>query len=251
LSLSCATCIKDNELYALGGWDNNIYIYNLNYGNKIYSDQAHGDAISSLVFDSTKNIIYSASWDCTLKKWQFRNGNIDKNSEDLVAENNCQITKVNISKDGNLLGYGDEEGGVHLKDLRSEEIVGSYTIPGQKITSLQFINNTQVLVSGENTIRLVELAGNELIRINTNEFNGAIVDLKQEGNNFSIATDKGTGTIYNLLQEKKMGYMFKEYHDFNEISGDEDSEFTCMRIFKNGETAIFGSKSGSLNIVHY
>ena len=42
----------------LGGWDNNIYIYNLNYGNKIYSDQAHGDAISSLVFDSTRVITY-------------------------------------------------------------------------------------------------------------------------------------------------------------------------------------------------
>ena len=40
----------------LGGWDNNIYIYNLNYGNKIYSDQAHSDAISSLVFDSN-NVI--------------------------------------------------------------------------------------------------------------------------------------------------------------------------------------------------
>jgi len=169
----------------------------------------------------------------------------------LVAENNCQITKINISKDGNLLAYGDEDGGVSLKDLRSEEIVCTYNIQDQKISSLHFINNNQVLVSGETTIKLIDLAGNELIKMNPNEYNGVIVDLKQEGNNFAIATDKGNSTIYNLLQEKKMGYMFKEYKDFNEVSQDEDSEFTCMRIFKNGETAIYGSKSGSLNIVSF
>ena len=40
---------------------------------------------------------------------------IDKDSEELVAENNCQITKINVSNDGNLLAYGDEEGSFYME----------------------------------------------------------------------------------------------------------------------------------------
>jgi len=203
------------------------------------------------VFDPNKSIIFSGSWDCTLRKWQFKNGNIDKSSEDLVAENTCQITKVSVSKDGTLLAYGDEEGGVSIKDLRSEEIIGTYSLQDQKITSLNFINSNQVLISGENTIRLIELGGNELTRLKTNEFNGSIVDLQQEGNYFVTAADKGNSTIYNLLQEKKMGSLFKEYHDSSEVILEEDQEFSCLKIFANGQTGVYGSKNGSLNIASY
>lgn len=32
----------------LGSWNNNLYIFNLNYGNKIDSVEAHHDAISTI-----------------------------------------------------------------------------------------------------------------------------------------------------------------------------------------------------------
>jgi len=76
------------------------------------------------------------------------------------------------------LVYGDEEGGVTIKDLRNEEIVGTYNLPEQKVTQVSFLNNTQVLISGENTIRLIETGGGELTKINSNLYNGNIVDLK-------------------------------------------------------------------------
>ena len=45
--------------------------------------------------------------------------------------------------------------------------------------------------------------------------------------------------------------MFREYNDHSDISSEDDVEFTCLKIFKNGETAIFGTKNGSLDIAYY
>ena len=45
--------------------------------------------------------------------------------------------------------------------------------------------------------------------------------------------------------------MFKEYNEFSDNSTEDDVEFTCLKIFKNGETAIFGTKNGSLNMAYY
>lgn len=40
--------IKEDEVYAIGCWDNKLYIFNLNYGSKTSTIEAHNDSISAV-----------------------------------------------------------------------------------------------------------------------------------------------------------------------------------------------------------
>ena len=69
--LSCITTLKDSELFGLGSWDNKIYLFNVNYGSKIKTINAHNDSISDLVYLKKKQLLISSSWDCTLRGFKL------------------------------------------------------------------------------------------------------------------------------------------------------------------------------------
>ena len=67
LNLSSFVALKEDEIYAIGCWDNKLYIFNLNYGSKIKVISAHNESISSIIYLNNSNILLTASWDCTVK----------------------------------------------------------------------------------------------------------------------------------------------------------------------------------------
>lgn len=79
---------------------------------------------------------------------------------------------MKLSSDGNLLLYGDLEGNnfyfwpyekigyVHLYDLRKGHNVSSFSIGNEKVTSLHFLSNKQIVASGETFISLNDMSGN-------------------------------------------------------------------------------------------
>mmetsp|Transcript_8685 Transcript_8685/g.7636 ORF Transcript_8685/g.7636 Transcript_8685/m.7636 type:complete len:136 (-) Transcript_8685:102-509(-) len=123
LTLSSLAELKSNELYALGSWDNNLYIFNMNYGTKVFGESLHDDAISSILFDKHKSILYTGSWDCSVKSWSYKGGSIDTTTEEPIFESTAQISCLHMSSDGNLLLYGDIEGNIQLMDMRDRDII--------------------------------------------------------------------------------------------------------------------------------
>jgi len=66
--------IKEDEIFVIGGWDNKLYVFNLNYGSKVKILSAHNESVSSLCFFPTSSILFSASWDCTVKSYLCEDG---------------------------------------------------------------------------------------------------------------------------------------------------------------------------------
>jgi factor associated with neutral sphingomyelinase activation len=50
LNLSGLVAIKEDELFAIGSWDNKLYIFNLNYGSKVKVISNHNESISAICF---------------------------------------------------------------------------------------------------------------------------------------------------------------------------------------------------------
>ncbi len=75
--------MKEDEIFAIGCWDNKLYIFNLNYGSKIKIINAHNESISSVVYLKFKCVLLTASWDCTVKSFDCEDGIINEASEDL------------------------------------------------------------------------------------------------------------------------------------------------------------------------
>ncbi len=69
--LSAWAVVKEGEVFALGSWDNMIYIFNLVYGSRSKPLQAHDNSVSALLFLPLQSRLISASWDCTLKSWDY------------------------------------------------------------------------------------------------------------------------------------------------------------------------------------
>ena len=87
-----------------------MYIFNLNYGTKVFSDALHDDAISAIAFDKTRGQLYTGSWDCSVKGWASKSGSVDMTTEEPLFESTNQISCLHLSSDGNILLYGDIEG---------------------------------------------------------------------------------------------------------------------------------------------
>jgi len=250
LSLSSVAELKKNELYALGSWDNNLYIFNLNYGTKVFSEPLHEDAISYITFDPIKSTLYTTSWDCTVRSWGYKSGQIDTNYSQIIAETNSQISKMKLSSDGNLLLYGDLEGYVHLHDLRKQQGITSFLVGNEKITAMHFLSNKQIVVSGETYIKLVDMSGNEILHIPIDHRLGMITDMEKEGTNLIISTDRGNASIFSVLQEKRIGAFCHE----NGLKDGEitpDYEFTCLKVMSEGRIGVMGSQSGSITFNYY
>jgi len=250
MSLSSIVQLKENELYALGAWDNNVYIFNLNYGTRVFSESLHNDAISQIVYDPNRSVFCTGSWDCSVKAWGYKGGQIDTSSEDLLAEMNSQISKMTMSSDGNLLLFGDIEGNIHLVDMKTHQTITSYAIENEKITSLKFLNDNQIVASGETSVKLFDLSGSEYINLQIDSHLGNIADMEVDGANFIIATDRGNASVYDILQQKRLG-SFCNKEGFEEGEVPPEYEFMSMGIINDGRTGVFGSKGGALTFAYY
>jgi len=98
-----------------------------------------------------------------VRAWGYKGGQIDTSSEDLLAEMNSQISKMTMSSNGDLLLFGDIEGNIHLVDMKTHQTITSYAIENEKITALKFLNDNQIVATGESTVKLFDLSGIERV----------------------------------------------------------------------------------------
>ncbi|KAL4472641.1 hypothetical protein ABPG74_018590 [Tetrahymena malaccensis] len=251
LNLSSFVPIKEDEIFAIGCWDNKLYIFNLNYGSKVKVLSIHNESISSLSYFSSLNTLFTASWDCTVKQFVCEDGQLDEDSEDIFWDHDSQITHISGNKEETLLGVGDVDGHVNIIDVNTKQVKFSFQIPEQKITKIVFSKN-HLVASGDNIIKHYELNGTELCQFDVELQNGSITDFDIDGRNLVVITNKGHIAIFDLLTEKKVGHYF---NDFSEGDFDiaEDQQFSCMTTYKDEDnliTAYLGSINGSINILY-
>lgn len=52
----------------------------------------------------------SASWDCSIKRWEYNNQLIDEDSVEIIYEHESQISCMDFSLDERIIGFGDIDG---------------------------------------------------------------------------------------------------------------------------------------------
>ncbi|XP_064393489.1 protein FAN-like [Halichondria panicea] len=69
LPLSCLSLLPDSKCVLVGSWDNNVYVYSVEYASVVCSAYCHDSSITSLVWKN--NLLVTGSWDSTVKVWDF------------------------------------------------------------------------------------------------------------------------------------------------------------------------------------
>lgn len=154
--LSSIVPVKGDELFAIGSWDNSIYLFNIVYGSKSKPIAAHDNSVSDLVFLPTRKRLVSASWDCSIKFWRLVGNNIEP--DDVFQDHDNQINCLAADASEELLVFGDIEGNVICVSITERERLYEINMGGQKLCRTIFIN-ANVIAAAENSIRLIDQKG--------------------------------------------------------------------------------------------
>jgi factor associated with neutral sphingomyelinase activation len=103
--LSSIAIVKTDETFAIGSWDNNIYLFNIVYGSRSKPFPAHDNSITDLIYLTGRKKIVTCSMDCSIKTFRYVGNILD--SEEQLWDHDNQISCLAATQDETILSFGD------------------------------------------------------------------------------------------------------------------------------------------------
>ena len=93
-------------------WDNCIYCYSPQYGKVVQCLQAHDDAVSTIRLSADGGLMWSVSWDASVKVWQCDHaaGRIRDMPMADYCEHESEVKALDIVPSGQLAVSGGADG---------------------------------------------------------------------------------------------------------------------------------------------
>lgn len=138
----CATplssCVViDENVVACGSWNNDIYLYDVEYGRVIESYRAHDDSVSCLLWIPKEKLLISGGWDCVVRVWGAVRGT-GPAWRGLRSEFDHDGKVATITYRQRLyvdIIAGTSDGEVCIWRLSTRQLVGRVSVHGSNITS--------------------------------------------------------------------------------------------------------------------
>ncbi|VEN59952.1 unnamed protein product, partial [Callosobruchus maculatus] len=118
LPLSSCIQLPNVNVLVVASWDNEISLYDMDYGRVRESVLAHEDAITCLCFSEKTNILVSGSADCSVKVWKGLNSNgVIKPIQCLQKQidHNSQVNCLSFNH--NHLAVGTQDGEIYIWEM--------------------------------------------------------------------------------------------------------------------------------------
>ncbi|KRX00456.1 WD40-repeat-containing domain [Pseudocohnilembus persalinus] len=245
--LSCICPIQSDRKFAIGSWDSKIYIFNLNYGTSTEYDSTHVDCVSALAYLKNKQILFSASWDCSIKQNTINEEFEIEDETDFIDHCN-QVTALGVNDSEDIMAFGDVEGLVCVHNVDSGNQLFNFNINEMKINKLIF-NQDNLMALDDKTMQFYSKTGTEITKFNYDQQNEFFTDVKLDGKNVLACTRKGHVGIYDLLQEKKTGYFYTDFQNQTDQTVEDDNKFSTLFVNDENNLVILGSENGTLHII--
>ncbi|CAH2067235.1 unnamed protein product, partial [Iphiclides podalirius] len=125
-STPLSSCVMvDEHIVAAGSWDNEIYLYNVEYGRVVESFRAHDDSVSCLLWLTEDRLLISGGWDGVVRVW----GNVGKTGQALRGlktefDHDGKITAITYRRRRSELDViaGTGDGEVFVWDFASKTL---------------------------------------------------------------------------------------------------------------------------------
>lgn len=142
----------DGSIFASGGDDNNLILWDLKTGRRILTISAHKAAVNAIAFSSDGNTLATGSEDKTVRLWNAKTGSRLRT----LGGHAGGVNAIALSRDGKTLASGSEDKTVRLWNLDTGEVRRIITGHGGAVNAVDFSPNGQLVASAsnDNTIRL-------------------------------------------------------------------------------------------------
>ncbi|XP_063224918.1 protein FAN-like isoform X2 [Bacillus rossius redtenbacheri] len=168
MALSSCIVLPDDATLVVGCWDNNIVLYNLEFGRVTDSVRAHEDAVSCLAWGAAKRLLASGSWDCSVRVWQgVAEGRRLRPATSLLAqlEHDSHITCLALDRGCDRLVSGTEDGDMFVWSLETNTLLQQLAGHSGSVHGVDFSPNSNKLVScgADSNFRVLDLTTGMLV----------------------------------------------------------------------------------------
>lgn len=142
----------DGSIFASGGDDNNLILWDLKTGRRILTISAHKAAVNAIAFSSDGKTLASGSDDKTVRLWDVRTGTRLRT----LSGHAGGVNAIALSGDGQTLASGSQDKTVRLWNLGTGEVRRIITGHRDPVNAVAFSPNGQIVASAstDNMIRL-------------------------------------------------------------------------------------------------
>ncbi|XP_072936981.1 protein FAN-like [Epargyreus clarus] len=223
-----STCVMvDEHIVAVGSWDNEIYLYDVEYGRVIESFRAHDDSVSCLLWLQKHHYLISGGCDGVVRVW----GNIGKAGQALRG------LKAEFDHDGKITSMtyryrrhefdiitGTNDGEVFIWDFTSRALVNKIRLYSTAVSGVCFLSTDRIVTvseGGEMTVTDLSV----LHSVYQKNFSEAISSLCWDGTSV-LWLGGGSGTLlqWNMITVTQLHELLVHNDTVKAIHYDENSK---------------------------
>lgn len=227
---------KKSQKLAVGGADQNIYLWNLRQLDKPLQWRAHDDWISSLAFKPDGNYLASTGMDGFLKVW-----NLGRDSKFQPKPGHAsEIKALAAALTGNLLASAAADGSLCLWDFTSPKLLGILNENSEPVSALALAKDGKTLVAGNHL--------GDLLVFSTSPF--------KQVNRFSSGSRGDTLALLHLPENRILSLISPNIIEVRDLSNGEvvqkstvpalPSTPSCIAFHPLGKLFFIGTKDGKV-----
>ncbi|XP_045459120.1 protein FAN-like [Melitaea cinxia] len=162
-STPLSSCVMvDQNIVAAGSWDNEIYLYDVEYGRIVESFRAHDDSVSCLQWLSKDHLLVSGGWDGVVRVW----GNVGKTGQALRGlkaefDHDGKITSIAFRYRRHILDIlaGTSDGEIFIWNYSTKELINKINIHTSDVTGVSLLCEDRIVTTSEDgTLSVTDLS---------------------------------------------------------------------------------------------
>ncbi|XP_047545229.1 protein FAN-like [Vanessa atalanta] len=153
-STPLSSCVMvDENIVAAGSWDNEIYLYDVEYGRVVESFRAHDDSVSCLKWLQKDRLLISGGWDGVVRVWGHV-GTAGQALRGLKAEfdHDGKITIVAYRYRRHILEIfaGTSDGEVFVWDYSTKDLMNKIKVHTSAVSGVCLLCEDRIVTTSEN-----------------------------------------------------------------------------------------------------
>ncbi|CAG9825349.1 unnamed protein product, partial [Phaedon cochleariae] len=205
MPLSSCIQLPNVNVLVISSWDNEIYLYDLDYGRVTESVLAHEDTITCLCFGVKYNLLVSGSGDCTVKVWKGLNTNgVIKPIQCLhkLIDHNSQVNCLNFDNDNRFLAVGTEDGDIYIWEVIDFTLFKKYNLQTSSISAIAYSPDGLKLAVGsrDKSFQIIDVTAGMPVFSKT--FHASVASLRWCDFLLAIGCEDGTLSVWDIFEVK-------------------------------------------------
>ncbi|MEG4224749.1 serine/threonine-protein kinase [Microcoleus sp. N9_B2] len=144
----------DGSIFASGGDDNNVILWDLKTGVRRLTIPAHAAAVNAIAFSRDGKTLASGSDDKTVRLWNVRTGSRLRT----LSGHAGGVNAIALSRDGKTLASGSQDKTMRLWNLDTGEVRRIITGHGGPVNAVAFSPNGQIVASASTDNTMIRLS---------------------------------------------------------------------------------------------